>query len=140
MRCHEAIVGAFHFGPRSPLSREELLAPEVPEERVAAYQHLAEVKTLLRPVFEGKDTALLQRHLRDWSAQEIEASIRSAFDDADSRITLDVLAASLGEAQIGLVRRCLEKRQPHTPEVLAQTLHRLQRAAIRDAFELRDGE
>jgi len=34
----------------------------------------------------------------------------------------------------------MEKRQPHTLEDLAQTFHRLQRAAIRDAFGLQEAE
>jgi len=43
-------------------------------------------------------------------------------------------------ARIALVQWWLEKRRPHTPENLAQAFHRLQRAAIRDAFGLRDGD
>jgi hypothetical protein len=43
-------------------------------------------------------------------------------------------------AQITLLQWRLEKRQPHTPENLAQMFHRLQRAAIRDAFGIRDRE
>ncbi len=41
---------------------------------------------------------------------------------------------------MALVQWWPEKRQPHTPEAIARTLYRLQRAAIRDAFGLRDGE
>jgi hypothetical protein len=70
------------------------------------------------------------------SAQQIEASLRAAFADANSAIPFDVLANYLAGAQIALVQWWLEKRQPHTPEDLAQTFHRLQRAAIRDAFGL----
>jgi len=43
----------------------------------------------------------------------------------------------LAGAQTALVQWWLEKRQPHTLQNLAQMLHRLQRAAIRDAFGLR---
>ena len=51
-----------------------------------------------------------------------------------------MLANYLAGAQIALVQWWLEKRQPHTFEYLAQTFHRLQRAAIRDAFGLRGTE
>jgi hypothetical protein len=68
------------------------------------------------------------------------ACLRAAFAEADSTIPLDVLANYLAGAQIALVQWWLEKRQSHTPEILAQSFHRLQRAAIRDAFGLRDGE
>ena len=142
MSCHEAIVNEFHSGPLypHPLSREELLSPEAPPGMIAAYRHLEEAWVRLYPIFQGKDGPLILRRLRDWSAQEIEANLRAAFAGADSTIPFDVLANYLAGAQIALVHWWLEKRQPHAPENLAQTFHRLQRAAIRDAFGLRDGE
>jgi AcrR family transcriptional regulator len=142
MSCHEAIVSEFHFGPLypHPLSREELLSPEAPAGMTRAYRHLKDAWVRLYPIFQGKDGPLILRRIRDWSAQEIEASLRAAFAEADSTIPLDVLANYLAGAQIALVHWWLEKRQPHTPENLAQTFQRLQRAAIREAFGLRDGE
>jgi len=140
MSCHEAIVSEFRIGPLHPLSREELLSPEAPPGMTSAYRHLEDARALLYPIFQGKDSLLILRRIRDWSAQEIEASLRAAFAEADSTIPFDVLANYLAGAQIALVQWWLEKRQPHTPEKLAQTFHRLQRAAIRDAFGLRDGE
>ncbi len=88
---------------------------------------------------------MILRRIRDGSAQEIEANLRAVFAEADSAIPFDVLANYLAGAQIALVQWWLEqgwpeKRQPHTPENLAQTFHRLQRAAIREAFGLKDGE
>jgi len=70
----------------------------------------------------------------------IEAKLRAAFTEAESTMPFDVLANYLAGAQIALVQWWLEKRQPHTFKSLAQTFHRLQRAAIRDAFGLSDGE
>jgi len=140
MSCHEAIVSEFRIGPLHPLSREELLSPEAPPGMTSAYRHLEDARALLYPIFQGKDSLLILRRIRDWSAQEIEANLRAAFAEADSAIPFDVLANYLAGAQIALVQWWLEKRQPHTPENLAQTFHRLQRAAIRDAFGLRDGE
>lgn len=138
--CHEAIVSEFHFGPLYPLSREELLSPEAPPGMTSAYRHLEDARALLYPILQGKDSLLILRRIRDWSTQEIEASLRAAFAEADSTIPFDVLANYLAGARIALVQWWLEKRQPYTPENLAQTFHRLQRAAIRDAFGLRDGE
>ena len=138
--CHEAIVSEFRIGPLHPLSREELLSPEAPPGMTSAYRHLEDARALLYPIFQGKDSLLFVRRIRDRSAQEIEASLRAAFAEAESTIPFDVLANYLAGAQIALVQWWLEKRQPHTPENLAQTFHRLQRAAIRDAFGLRDGE
>lgn len=138
MSCHEAIVSGFHS--LHSLSREELLSPEAPPGMTSAYRHLEETRALLYPIFQSKDSLLLLRRIRDWSAQEIKASLRTAFAEANSTIPFDVLANYLAGAQIALVQWWLEKRRPHTPENLAQTFHRLQRAAIRDAFGLGNGE
>ena len=138
--CHEAIVSEFHFGPLCPLSREELLSREAPPGMTSAYRHLKDARALLYPIFQGKDGLLILRRIRARSAQEIEASLRGAFAEADSTIPFDLLANYLAGAQIALMQWWLEKRQPHTPEKLAQTLHRFQRAAIRDVFGLRDAE
>ena len=136
--CHEAIISKFRIGPLHPLSREELLSLEAPHGMTSAYRHLEEARALLYSVFEGKDSLLILRRMRDWSARDIEANLRSAFPEEDSVIPLDVLALYLAGAQIGLVQWWLEKRQPHTLEDLAQMFHRLQRSAIREAFGLTD--
>ena len=91
-------------------------------------------------IFQGKDSLLILRRIRDWNAREIEANLRAAFAEEDSTIPFDVLANYLAGAQIALMQWWLEKRQPNTLENLAQMLHRLQRAVIRDVFELEDGE
>lgn len=142
MSCHEAIIREFHFGPLypHPLSREELLSPEAPPGMTVAYRHLKDAWVRLYPIFQGKDGVLILRRIRDGSAQEIETNLRAAFAGTDSTIPFDVLANYLAGARIVLLQWWLEKRQPHTPENLAQTFHRLQRAAIRDAFGLKDDE
>ena len=141
MSCHEAIVSKFRFGRLypHPLSREELLSPEAPPGMILAYRHLKDAWVMLNPIFQGKDGPLILRRIRDSSAQEIEANLRAAFVEADSTIPFDVLANYLAGARIALVQWWLEKHQSYTPENLAQTFHRLQRAAIRDAFGLRLG-
>ncbi len=117
-----------------------LLAPDAPSVVTAAYRHLHEARTLVSRVFCGKEGVLMLRRIRDWSAHDIEASLRAAFPDSASTLSFDVLAHSLAGAQIALLQWWLEQPQPHTPEQLAQTFHRLQRAAIRDAFALDDDE
>jgi AcrR family transcriptional regulator len=142
MSCHEAIVSEFRSGPLhlNPLSREELLSPEAPPGMAAAYRHLKEVWGRLHPIFVGNDGSLILRRIRDGSALEIEANLRSAFVEVESTIPLDVLANYLAGAQMALVQWWLEKRRPHTPQDMAQTFHRLRRTAIRDAFEGTDRE
>ena len=139
MQCHEAIVSHFQFGPRFPRSQAVLLGPDAPPGLIAAYRHLAESRTLFVRLFGGKDGLLILQRLWDWSAEDIDASLRAAFPDADSAIPIDVLAHYLAGAQIALLHWWLEHPHHHTPETLAQTVHRLQRAAICDALGLRHG-
>jgi AcrR family transcriptional regulator len=136
--CHEAFVRELRPGSlySHPLSREELLSPEAPPGMNLAYKHLKESWARLHPIFQGRDGPLILRRIRDRSAKEIEANFRVAFSDADSAIPLDVLANYLAGAQLALLQWMLEKRRSLTPEILAQTLHRLQSAAIREAFSL----
>jgi len=56
MSCHEAIVSEFNFGPLCRLSRQSLLSPEAPPDRISAYRHLLEARPLLDPIFHSKDS------------------------------------------------------------------------------------
>lgn len=136
--CHEAIVGEFRPGQLfpHPLSREELLSTETPRGMIAAYRHLQATWGRLSPVFEGKDGQHILRRIRDQSAQQIEANLRACFVNEQSAVPLEVLANYLAGAQLALVQWWLEKRRPHTAETIALMFHRLQRAAICDAFGL----
>ncbi len=140
MSCHETIVGELHIGPLHPLSREDLLSPELSKDMNSAYRHLEERRAQLYPIFQGRDSQLILREIRDRSAREIEANLRSMFPESDSAIPLELLASYLAGAQIALMQWWLEKRRSYKAEALALTLHRMQRAALRDAFGLMGGK
>jgi AcrR family transcriptional regulator len=136
LSCHEAITSEFQLGSsqRHPLSRDELLAQDAPSSLVATYQHLDDAWARLAPIFRSKDGPLILRRIRDASAEQIEANVRIAFAGAESSIPIDVLAHYLAGAQLALVQWWLEQPHPHAAEVIAQTFHRLQAAALREAF------
>ncbi len=135
--CHEVIVSEFHLGTHYPLTREQLLATEAPAEMISAYQHLGEVRSRLQPIFQGRGNLMILRNmLRDRNAGAIEFNLLKVFDETESAIPFEVLANYLAGAHMALLQWWLEKRRPYTPENLAQAFHRLQRAAIRDAFGL----
>lgn len=140
LHCHDAILGQFQLSPHAHLSQEALLTPEPPEGMTMAFQHLVEARALLAPILQGKDSLLILRRIRDRSAGELTAHLRAAYGEAASRIPLDLLASYLAGAQIALIQWWLEKRPPYSAEQLAQAFHRLQRAAIRDAFGLEEVE
>ena len=135
MSCHEAIVHKFHNIQPHP---DSLLLAEAPAGVVSAYRHLIEARALLYPIFQSQDGQLILRRIRDGIAKDIETTLGTMFPQAESVIPPNILANYLAGAQIALIQWWLEKRQLHTPETLAQTFHRLQRAAIRDAFGMWD--
>jgi hypothetical protein len=96
-------VSKFRIGALHPLSREELLSSEAPLGLTLAYRHLEEARPLLNSIFQGKDSLLILRRIRDWNAQEIEANLRATFSETDSIIPFDVMANYLAEAQIALM-------------------------------------
>jgi AcrR family transcriptional regulator len=138
MSCHEAMLNEFHINPRHPLSREELLSPEIPSEMAPAYHHLEQKRARLYPIFQGQDSPLILRQIRDRSAREIEVNLRVTFGEVKSNIPLEILANYLAGAQVALMQWWLEKRRPHSAENLARTFHLLQRAAIREAFGIKE--
>jgi AcrR family transcriptional regulator len=136
MSCHEAIVSQFHIGLHHPLTQAELLSPQIPVDLLSAYQHLEQGRTLLYPIFQGKDSQLILRQIRERTAREVEANLRAVFNESDSQIPLEMLANYIVGAQIALMQWWLEKRRSYPAENLVRAFHRLQRAAIRDAFGL----
>ena len=82
----------------------------------------------------------IRRNFHPEIKAEIEANLLAAFAGSESAIPLDMLANYLAGAQIALMQWWLEKRRSHTSNILTQMLHRLQRAAIRAASGLGDGE
>ena len=104
--CHEAIVREFPSGPlfSHPLSREELLSSEAPPGATLAYQHLHDAQARLYPIFQGKDSPLILRQIRDRSAQAIEANLRAVFSESECTIPFDVLSTYLAGAHLALVQ------------------------------------
>jgi hypothetical protein len=100
----------------------------------SAYQHLEDSRAMLYAIFQGKDSLLIMRRIREWNAQEIESNLRDAFADEDRKIPLDVLTSYLAGAQTSLLHWWLEKRQSHALANLAQTFHRWQSAVILGVF------
>ncbi len=135
--CHKAILSSIYNEPLYPLSREELLSPQAPLRMIAAYRHLEAERGQLLRIFQGKDgLQTLRRVLLEWNAQQIKESLHTAFVGRESEIPIELLANYLAGSHLALVQWWLEKRRTTTAEGVAQTYHRLQRAAICDAFGL----
>jgi len=133
LHCHETIVIGFHQIHSQP---DALLSSEAPSEIISVYQNLIEKREMLLPLFQSQDGAMILRRIRDASARKVEERLRATYPYSESSIPLDMLAGYLVGAQITLMQWWLENRQPYSIDELAQTFHRLQQAAICDAFGL----
>jgi AcrR family transcriptional regulator len=138
LSCHDVFVSGFIVRPlyHHPLSLLELISPEVPDGLVQAFRHLEEVRPQLTAIFQGKDGAVIVRSIRDWSARELSENLKSVLPTVESTSKVELLAIYIAGAQIALVQWWLEKRQPYDAQEVAHLFHRMQRAAIRDAFGL----
>jgi AcrR family transcriptional regulator len=136
--CHAAMISEFHFGPLYPMSREEWLSPTTPPGIISAYRHLETVRDLLNSIIHSKNNALFLQRMRDENTREIKTRLLAAFPEMDKAIPLDIVATYLAGAQVAMFHWWLEKPRPHTPETVAHRFHRLQRAAICDAFGFKD--
>lgn len=134
LTCHHNVISGFH----EIHQLDGFLDDDVTVEIVAIYERLCQARELLFPIFHSHDSTVILRHIRDRSAEAISRSLRDTLPEQNSRILIDMLANYLAGSQIALMQWWLEKRQPHSAKELAIAFHRLQRAAIREAFEVPD--
>lgn len=134
LTCHHNVISGFH----EIHQLDAFLDDDVTGDIVAIYERLCQARELLLPIFHNQEGVIILRHIRDRSAEAIRRSLQDTFQQQNSRIPIDMLANCLAGSQIALMQWWLETRQPYSAEELARAFHRLQRAAIRDAFEVQD--
>ena len=84
----------------------------------------------------SKDVSFITRRIKQQQVSNIETSLKNAFPEVAPTIDLRVLAHYLADAQFNLMIWWIETRTPQSPEEIAVISHRLQRAAICEAFGL----
>lgn len=114
---------------------EQLLAPEPPDTLITFLNLLNQNRSSFHMISNSRDANRIWRGLKTFIAANLADSLRSAFGDTAPHIPLDVLTEYVAGAQLALVGWWMEQRMPYTAEQIAAMLHRLQRAAIQDAFD-----
>jgi AcrR family transcriptional regulator len=138
LRSHMLPLRPFQFGP---FSREELLADEPPPVLSKAFSYALEYRSMFRDVNLSHDGNSIWRAIKEVAADIFEQSLRAAFDEKESRVPFRVLAAYLAGSQFSLMDWWwVDNLAAYTPEEMARTVHRLQRAAIQEALGLKDRE
>jgi AcrR family transcriptional regulator len=118
------------------LTKEELLGAETPQSLVQIFRYIKENRTLLMVIGASKDATIITKHIKQQQTNHIETSLKNTFPDTDSSIDIHLLANYLAGSQFSLMIWWIESRASHSVEEIAALCHRMQRAAIREAFGL----
>lgn len=118
------------------LSREQLLGSEPQPEMVTFLQEISEGKTVYLAFTRAKDADVIMRSVRQRMMENLQESLQEAFPDAEPLVPLEILTHYLVRGQISLIDWWITNRTGYEANQIATMLHRLQLAAVRDAFGL----
>jgi len=117
------------------MSREQLLGNKPQPEMVAFLQEISEGKTVYLAFTRAKDADVIMRNVRQRMMENLQESLLEAFPDAAPHVPLEILTNYLVSAQMSLIDWWITNRTGYEADQIATILHRLQLAAVRDAFE-----
>lgn len=121
----------FRFGI---FSKAELLGDEPPANMEPIFAYLKDHRLVFDIMRRGKDAEIIMRAIQDNVARNLEASLLASFSESQSSIPFTMLANYIAGSQMSFMAWWVERRAPYSSKEMAQTFHRLQRAAIREAL------
>lgn len=87
----------------------------------------------------GHDMDYVLQRMDELLTRQFEASLQRSFAEEDSHIPFSILAQSIASVYSWLIRSWFTEPRPFTAAELAGYIHRLTRAAIREAFAGQEG-
>ena len=116
------------------MSREELLG-EIPQPAfVALLELMAENCFMYTAIRSAKDAHILLRGIRSQIKSNLSESLNSIFPNGTPNMPLDILTEYIVGGQLSLIDWWMTTRTPYNATQIAAMLHRLQRAAVCDAY------
>ncbi|MBZ0280447.1 MAG: TetR/AcrR family transcriptional regulator [Anaerolineae bacterium] len=131
---HHAEMTA-HFNITA-LSRDQLLSDTPQPEVIEFLNLLADNRPMYHAIRAAKDAGLLLRGIQEQLTTNMQNSLKAIFPDAEPQMPMDVLTAYIVGAQLSLIQWWMTHRTPYDALQLAAMLHRFQRVAICDAYQL----
>ncbi len=117
-------------------SEEDVLTPE-PSAGISVFlEELLRNRTVYLMMRRGPAWPEIAQGLHEQMASHLLDNLRQAFGEAQSDVSLDLLANYVTAAQFGFITWWLEARAPYSPEEIARIAHSMRRAAIREALHL----
>lgn len=130
---HAQLADHFHI---SIFNRDQLMGDAPQPEMIAFLNLLANNRPMYLALRSAKESALLLRGIHDQIASNVHNSLKAIFPDAEPQLPMDVLAAYIAGGHLSLIHWWMTTRTPYDAVQLAAMLHRFQRAAVRDAYQL----
>jgi AcrR family transcriptional regulator len=119
------------------LSREELLSDEPQTALLRFLKELSRARDFYLKISRAKDSEFIMRGVRQQMIQNLSESLRMAFPDLSPNKPLEILTTYIIGAQLALIDWWMNQRTPYTADEILNSLHQLQRAAVRDAYGLK---
>ena len=137
LSLHEGIFDRLSLGLSSA---SDWLANEPPPQFVMLLQRYQQYDNIpVSFLYElGNDVDYVVPRMEALLSLQFEESLRRSFSEDDSSIPFSVLARSIAGTYSWLIRCWFMERRTFTPDQVAEHIHRLTRAAIREAFDERD--
>jgi AcrR family transcriptional regulator len=130
---HAAMSSHFSVGI---ISREALMGDVPLPEMIEFLKLMAENRRMYHTIRAAKEADLLMRGVRDQIVANLENSLNTVFPDIKPNLPMDILVEYIIGAQLSLMNWWMGTRNDYEPEQIALMLHRLQRAAICDAYSI----
>lgn len=118
------------------ISREQLLNDEPQPEYVMFLQELNDNQDLYRTIIQAKDADYIMLGVATQLQRNLESSLRTIFSN-EPKIPLEILTRYTINAQLSLIEWWMTQRNGYSAYQLCEMLHRLQRATICDAYEVK---
>jgi AcrR family transcriptional regulator len=133
---HNAFFATLSFGLDS---RQRWLNDEPPPQLIVFLEKMQERRQGARSLYApDKDFDLLVRRIDQLLARQFEDGLRQAFSESEFSIPFSILAQSIAGTYSWLLRWWFSQRIPiHTPAQFAAYIHRLARAAVLEATQLK---
>lgn len=118
------------------LTRAELLADEPPQGLVTFLTLVAENRRFYEALTNARTADLLMRGVREQMMAYLENNLTTAFAGIVPTMPMVLLKPYLINAQLAFVEWWISSDAPYTPQQLATTIHHIQRAILRDVYQL----
>ena len=119
-----------------PLSYEALMSDSAPPEFERFLKELADGRAIYLAIMGSRQGKLIRRGIHRQMMDSLLASLQAAFPDVDPTFPPDMLAHYIVGAQLAFIDRWLDQRMAYEVADVARMLHRLQRAAVCDAYDV----